>query len=211
VPLQSSLSPSDLAHIYLSACDFPVVSAAFHSTVNSSSSTHSSDPSSPEPTRPPPSLDQFVSIFATQKKKYKPVAKKVRPIPAELPNKFRIVRNITSNPLADIPTLNPNPPPFQPTGRYTEEHRDITDKAHPDGFLWHSERDLMHDFMCKQEKGFAWNDQECCRFCTDFFPPVDFPTIPHTPWIQKNIAIPPGIYDEVCRIIHKNIDAGVYK
>jgi len=69
----------------------------------------------------------------------------------------------------------------------------------------------MHDFMCKQEKGFAWNDQERGRFRTDFFPPVDFPTIPHTPWIQKNIAIPPGIYDEVCRIIHKKIDAGVYE
>ena len=69
----------------------------------------------------------------------------------------------------------------------------------------------MHDFMCKQEKGFAWNDQERGRFRTDFFPPVDFPTIPHTPWIQKNIAIPPGIYDEVCRIIRKKIDAGVYE
>jgi hypothetical protein len=56
----------------------------------------------------------------------------------------------------------------------------------------------MHDFMCKQEKGFAWNDQERGRFRTDFFPPVDFPTIPHTPWIQKNIAVPPSIYDEVC-------------
>ena len=65
--------------------------------------------------------------------------------------------------------------------------------------------------MCKQEKGFAWNNRECGHFHTDFFPPIDFPIIPHTPWIQKNIPIPPGIYNEVCHIICKKTDAEVYE
>ena len=55
------------------------------------------------------------------KKKYKPVALKVRPVLNELPDKFRIIRNIIGDPLRDLPTLNPNPPPFTPCGRYTLE------------------------------------------------------------------------------------------
>ena len=69
----------------------------------------------------------------------------------------------------------------------------------------------MHDFMCKQEKGFAWNDSERGRFRTDFFPPIEFPLVPHTPWLIRNIPIPPGLYQEVCGIIRKKISSGVYE
>ena len=55
------------------------------------------------------------------KKKYKPVALKVRPVLTDLPDKFRIIRNITGDPLADIPILDPNPAEFAPYGRYTLE------------------------------------------------------------------------------------------
>ena len=65
--------------------------------------------------------------------------------------------------------------------------------------------------MCLQNEVFAWNDLERGHFCEDFFPPIDIPTIPHKPWAQRNIPIPPGIYDEVCRIIKSKIDAGIYK
>ncbi|OBZ78510.1 hypothetical protein A0H81_02120 [Grifola frondosa] len=63
----------------------------------------------------PPRQDS-TSAFVTQKKKYKPVALKVRPVLATLPNRFRIVRNIQGDPLADMPPLDPNPPTFEPTG-----------------------------------------------------------------------------------------------
>jgi hypothetical protein len=49
-------------------------------------------------------------------KKYKPVALKVKPLYQELPEKFRVKRNITGDPLKDMPVLNPNPPDFEPTG-----------------------------------------------------------------------------------------------
>jgi len=61
----------------------------------------------------------------------------------------------------------------------------------------------MHDFMCQQNRAFAWNDTEKGRFRPDFFPPIDIPVIPHIPFIERNIPIPPGIYDEVCAIIKK--------
>jgi hypothetical protein len=47
----------------------------------------------------------------TTKKKYKPVALKVKPVLGELPEKFRIIRNIIGDPLEHIPVLTPNPPP----------------------------------------------------------------------------------------------------
>lgn len=153
--------------------------------------------------------DSERALFVTRK--YKPVAQKIRPVITELPTKFRIERKIIGDPLATLPILNPIPPPFQPTGRYTAERRDMLDATHPPGFLLPAERDLMHHFMCLHNKGFAWTDSERGRFRTDFFPPIDIPVIPHKPWIQRNIPIPPGLYDEVCRIIRTKIDAGVYE
>jgi hypothetical protein len=110
-----------------------------------------------------------------------------------------------------MPKLNPNPPPFTPTGHYTTERRDIVDAAHPGNFLWPEERRFMHHFMCLHEKAFAWDDSERGRFRTDFFPPVEMPVLPHTPWVQRNIPIPPGIYNEVCNVIRTKIKAGVYE
>ncbi|KAJ4463195.1 hypothetical protein C8R41DRAFT_943557, partial [Lentinula lateritia] len=89
--------------------------------------------------------------------KYKPVDKKVNPIKATLPDEFRIERHIHGDPLLELPELSKHPKPFIPTGRYTEERKEIIDKNHPEGFqgmtgfLWEQERDLMHEMMCKQE------------------------------------------------------------
>ena len=116
------------------------------------------------------------------------------------PEIYRIHRKIEGDPLADMPILLTDPPPFVPTSRYTQERKELVDKTHTD-FLWPRERDLMHYFMCQQNLAFAWTDQERGRFRTDFFPPIDFPVVPHTPWIQKNFPIPPGIYKEVCALI----------
>ena len=85
------------------------------------------------------------------------------------------------------------------------------DDLHPQGFLWAAERDLMHHFVSIQNEGFTWDDSEHGHFCEDFFPPVQIPVVAHTPWVEHNIPIPPGIYDEVCRIIRVKMEAGVYE
>ncbi len=156
-----------------------------------------------------PWFSKKVSVFAG--KKYKPVALKTKPVLATLPDKFRIIRNIRGDPLADIPTLSPTPPPFIPTERYTQERKEYIDSIHNDGFLWPEEMKLMHHFMTVQEKAFTWEDSERGSFRRDFFPPIDIPVIEHTPWVLRNIPIPPGIYAEVCRMIKTKIDAGVYE
>ena len=143
--------------------------------------------------------------------KYKPVALKTRPVVQELPAEFRIKREIKGDPLAEMPRLSPNPPDFKPTGRYTQDRKDKLDKVHSGDFLQPEERKLAHHFMMLQNEGFAWDDIERGRFREDFFPPVEIPVIPHKPWVLKNIPIPPGLYPEVCRIIKKKLEAGVYE
>ncbi|KIM34964.1 hypothetical protein M413DRAFT_14812 [Hebeloma cylindrosporum] len=66
-------------------------------------------------TRPEGKFMQYLS------KKYKPVAQKISPIYGDLPEKFRIKRNIIGDPLADMPALNPISPEFTPTGWYNKE------------------------------------------------------------------------------------------
>lgn len=155
----------------------------------------------------PSEFEEVKSVFG----KYKPVALKVRPVKATLPEEFRVERNIYGDPLEGMPELATHPPEFEPEGRYTEERKAIIDKNHPEGFLWPEERKLMHYLLRKQEKAFAWSPEEGGMFRSDFFPPVRFPVLPHTPWVEKNIPIPPGIFAEVCKIIKEKIDAGVYE
>jgi hypothetical protein len=61
----------------------------------------------------------YTDLFLSTKKKYKPVAKKVRPVIGELPKKLWIERKIIGNPLDDLLVLNPNPLSFIPTDCYT--------------------------------------------------------------------------------------------
>jgi hypothetical protein len=83
-----------------------------------SNTTHTHANSS---TSPSDCLAPYTDLFLSAKKKYKPVANKVRPVIGELPEKFRIEHEIIGNPLDDLPTLNPNPPPFIPSNHYTLE------------------------------------------------------------------------------------------
>jgi len=77
------------------------------------------------------------SVFAG--KKYKPVAQKIRAVLADLPEKFRIVRNIIGDPLKDMPILPQTPLLFEPSAHYTLEHKAKMDANHPEGFLWPAE------------------------------------------------------------------------
>ena len=149
------------------------------------------------------------AVFAT--KKYKPVALKTRPVLGDLPERFRIKREIIGDPLKDMPELSPNPPDFVPTGRCTEERKKIIEKIHEKDFMWLEEHKLMHHFMMEQEAAFAWDDSERGSFRHDFFPPVEIPVVEHKVWVEKSIPIPRGQLEEFCKVIKNKIDAGVYE
>ena len=136
---------------------------------------------------------------------------KVKPIYAELPKRYRIRCKIQGDPLEGIPVLSPNPPEYTPTGRYMPECKKVMDQVHEGNFLWPEERKLMHHLMMEQNQAFTWDDTERGSFRTDFFPPVVIPAVEHKPWVYRNIPIPSGIYEEVCKLVQKKIDAGVYE
>src|SRR6202453_854672 len=170
IPFSSISSP--VSHIYLSACNLFDSNCTTIHTPNIDAA--------PDIQKSHERL-KTISTYLLMKKKHKPVAKKIHSAIAELPEKFHIIQKITGDPLADLLVLNPDPPPFVPCGRYTEERKEKMDKVHPPGFMWPAERALLHDFICKHEHGFAWDNTERGHFRTDFFPPVDFPLLPHTP------------------------------
>src|SRR5229473_3053597 len=159
----------DIAYSYLTACNHSTIQSDLSTLMYFNLQSPPSDPTSLSsrsvlldtvstphspatyrtllyPVKTLPSPSEQVSTFAA-KRKYKPVALKVRPVLADLPEKYRITQHIIGDPLTSLPTLTPTPPPF----------------------------------------------------------------ISHKPWLLRNMPIPPGIYDEVCRIIRAKIDAGVYK
>ena len=118
--------------------------------------------------------------------KYKPVALKVKPMLDQLSDEFRIERNITGDPLADMPVLSPHPPEFTPTGRYTQERMEHIERVHDQDFLWPEEKKLRHHLMMIQNEAFAWNDLERGRFKPEYFPPVKIPVVSHVPWVFRS-------------------------
>jgi hypothetical protein len=108
---RSALSEKPTLHSALS--EKPTTHLASSYTLTTCSVTSVMPTSCLAPTvNPSPSGDRHAYIG---KKKYKPVAKKVKPIGATLPEEFRIIRNIQGDPLADLPILSPFPIDFSPT------------------------------------------------------------------------------------------------
>jgi hypothetical protein len=87
-PILSSDS-STLSRIYLSACDSPdTLSSTLYNTIHTPADSTTS---------PSDHLVPYTDLFLSAKKKYKPIAKKVRLVIGELPEKFRIERKIIGN------------------------------------------------------------------------------------------------------------------
>ncbi|KAG5334207.1 hypothetical protein C0989_004026 [Termitomyces sp. Mn162] len=87
------------------------------------------------------------------KKKYKPVA-------SHISKDFQIEHQIIGNPLATIPQLNPNPPPFIPMKQFTSEQQAKLVKDHTTRFLTTGKINVLVNMVAKQEKAFAWEDSE---------------------------------------------------
>jgi hypothetical protein len=159
---------------------------------------------------PAPKTDEIKEVFAG--KKYKPVALKVRPVFQDQPEEFRIERNIVGDPLEGMRPLEYFPPDFKPVGRYTQERKEMVDEMHNDDFLLPEEMKLVHHMLMIHEDAVAWNDSERGTFKEEFFPPVRMPVKPdHKVWVERNIPIPPGQLEEVCKVLRASIDANIYE
>jgi hypothetical protein len=73
------------------------------------------------------------------------------------------------------------------------------------------QKKLAHHLVKEQEECLSWIEEEKGEFWQDFFHPAHIPMVPHTPWVYKNIPIPPGLYDELVKIICDKITSGAYE
>jgi len=154
---------------------------------------------------PLPPVDPSILVL-----KYKRVDQKVRPVAATLPEEFCNVCRIPEDPLLMLPLLPTHPPDFMPGERLTQECLD-TLNLNANDFLWPEELKLVQFVLRTNEKALAWTEAEKGRFRDDYFSPVKIPVIEHTPWMHKNLPIPPGMLADVIKIFWEKIAAGVYE
>ena len=77
---------------------------------------------------------------------YKKVANRVKPVATTLPEEFRIIRKVPSDPLAELPSLPTQPTDFTPGKRYTRERMEAM-PVNKDKFLWTEEAMLVHHIV----------------------------------------------------------------
>ena len=141
---------------------------------------------------------------------YKRVDKKVKPVSGTFPQDARVLRQFPCNPLDTMTPLTPNPPPFIPDGRLTQERAESLN-INSTGFLWPEEVKLFLHVMHLNQDTLAFEETDRGTLKESYFSPYIIPTIPHTPWEYRNIPIPPGIREKVIDLLKTKINAGVYE
>src|ERR1700710_566282 len=141
---------------------------------------------------------------------YKPVARKVRTVPESITEDYHITCRLPNDPLEGLIDLPTHPPEFVPGKQFTQERSDKLD-LDPANWLWPEELKLVRWLVLVHETTFVWEPGERARFKEECFPPIKIATVPHTRWVQRNIPIPPAIFNDVIKIIKGKIDGGVYE
>ena len=122
---------------------------------------------------------------------YKRVDKKIHPVSTSFPPDCRVSRQVPEDPMLTLPTLPTNPPDFIPTTKITEERMDELN-VNSQGFLWPEEEKLFKHIMKLNQDGIAFQDIERGTLKESYFSPYIIPTVPHVPWEERNIPIPPS-------------------
>jgi len=127
-----------------------------------------------------------------------------------MPQHARIIQRFPEDPLLTLTPLTLHPPDFSSGQCLTHEH--MTDLGILDNtFLWPNEQKLAAHVLCINKLALAWDESEKGRFCDEYFDPMVIPTIKHTPWVHRQPPIPPGIWDEVIKLIKSKIASGIYE
>ena len=144
--------------------------------------------------------------------KYKPVDKKVRPVPSYMPDPAGQVFLPVEIP--QLPLLPLDPPQcqnFVPTRRLSLEHLEKILTTVPTGFLQPREIDLLIFVLHSRQMALAFEDSERGMFSNKYFPDYEIPVIEHIPWVQNPIHIPKSIEDTVRQMLLDQKVAGKYE
>ncbi|KNF03141.1 hypothetical protein PSTG_03726 [Puccinia striiformis f. sp. tritici PST-78] len=117
--------------------------------------------------------------------KYKPVAKKVRPVNQPIPQALN--PPLKRPPLLRDPyktPLTPHPPEFTPTERFTEEHLKVLNFG-PKDFLWEEELKLFKHLIVTREQVLAFSPEERGLLKHSYGLPYIIPVVDHIPWQKK--------------------------
>jgi len=142
--------------------------------------------------------------------KYKKVEDKIRPVPAVMPEEFKVRRTFPNDPLSNLPVLPTHPPEFVPTLKMTQERMDKLDiDGNPD--MTEEEKRLLKHVLVLNERSIAFTEKERGTFRRDYFSDYRIPVTPHVPWEDRNISLPTGHHAEIIQMLKEKIDAGVYE
>jgi hypothetical protein len=155
--------------------------------------------------------DLPLSALAT-KRKYKPVHRKVRPVPTYMPNpEAQFFGEIPLPKLTDLPTHPRDYHQLEFGSRVTLPRLKMMLARIEPGILTKTEIDLLASVVVARESAFAFDYSEKGCFSRDYYPDYEIPTIEHTPWQRKPITIPAAIIDDVRKVIADNEAAGRFE
>ena len=141
---------------------------------------------------------------------YKKVANKIKPVATTMPSAARIHRCFPEDPLGSLPAVSLKLPNFVPGVHLSQEQLDELGILKND-FQWPEERKLVAQVLCNHKLGLAWDESEKSCFTDDYLSSVVIPKVEHIPWVHRQPPIPPGIHEEVIKLIQNKIDSGVYE
>ena len=117
-------------------------------------------------------------------KRYKPVARKVRPVPTYMSTpSAQLLRPIEEPEPKPLPTNPPSRHEFKPTSRLTADRLAGILTTVPEGFLRDCELDLLVHVLDINQLALAWTEGERGTFSRDYFPDYEIPVIEHIPWV----------------------------
>ncbi|KAG2343178.1 hypothetical protein BDR05DRAFT_976010 [Suillus weaverae] len=127
-----------------------------------------------------------------------------------MPPECRVMHECAPDPLVGLPEIPAHPPDFVLGAHFTQARADKID-LDPANWLWPEELKLVCWLVHTHELAFAWDASEHGHLDERYFLLYKIPTVPHAPWSQHNITIPPSTIGKVTRIIKEKISSGVYE
>ncbi|KAJ6460630.1 hypothetical protein C8R45DRAFT_771142, partial [Mycena sanguinolenta] len=143
---------------------------------------------------------------------YKPVDRKVRPVPTNQPDsQAALFRPIPRCIPTDLPTHPPDYKSLNFGKRVTLERLEAMLAKIEPNILTSEEVNLLAYVAVTRESAFAFEYSEKGSFSREYYPDYVFPTIEHIPWQRKPIPIPLAIIDDVRKVILDNEKGGRFE
>ncbi|KAK4698933.1 hypothetical protein P7C70_g7335, partial [Phenoliferia sp. Uapishka_3] len=143
--------------------------------------------------------------------KYKPVGKKILPVPIALPETLNAP--LRRPPMSRDPYETPlthDQPIFVPGGKLTEERIALMDFG-PEGWLTEEERNLILNVLRLREKALAFDGTERGKLKESYADPYKIPVVPHTPWRQSALPIPLAAREKIIETFKSRMEEGLYE